>query len=95
MSTIWKFAVIVLMLVSCSALEAQEEDYNLAIYDEESNEQTFDQAPEFITKNSTLFVDIGGSIRLPCVIKHEDYFTRIWRRNNIGITLGNAVLKKV
>ena len=83
-------------------LEVQDDDYDLIIY-EDSKEVLFDEAPEFIaksapefiTKNSTLFVDLGGSITLPCQVKHEEYFTRIWKRKNEQISLGNSVLSEV
>lgn len=81
-----------LIIFPTSALpEVQEDDYDLSIY-EDSKEVLFNEAPEFITKSSTLFVDLGGSITLPCQVKHEEYFTRIWKRKNEQISLGNSVL---
>ena len=88
--------VFFLITLSSSALEVQDDqvDYDLIIY-ENSNEVLFDEAPEFITKNLTLFVDLGGSITLPCQLKHEEHFTRIWTRKNDKISLGNSVLSEV
>ena len=88
--------VFFLITLSTSVQEVQDDqlDYELIIY-ENSNEVLFDEAPEFITKNLTLFVDLGGSITLPCQLKHEEHFTRIWTRKNDKISLGNSVLSEV
>ena len=102
MNGIWIFlvgAAQFLIFPTSALLEVQEDDYDLIIY-QDSKEVLFDEAPEFITKsapefitkNSTLFVDLEDSISLPCQVKHEEYFTRIWKRKNEQISIGNSVL---
>ena len=97
MSRFW----VIFALICYSRAELEGQDDDLIIYDddlvnyESSKEVLFDEAPEFITKNLTLFVDLGGSIGLPCEVKHEEHFTRIWTRRNDKISLGNSVLSEV
>ena len=87
---------VLLTTFSSAILEAQEDEYeyDLMVY-ENSEEVLFDEIPEFISKSSTLFVDLGGSIHLPCQIMYEKHFTTIWKRNNVDISLGNSVLSEV
>ena len=92
----WCFLVSLGLMITSSALGLQEDEYeDTIVYDEDSNEVLCDVMPEFITKNSTIFVDIGGSVTLPCQVKHEECFTRFWTRKNVKITLGNSVLTEV
>ena len=99
MSGFW----VIFALICYSRAELEGQDDDLIIYDddddqviyESSTEVLFDETPEFITKNLTLFVDLGGSIGLPCEVKYEEHFTRIWTRRNEKISLGNSVLSEV
>ena len=98
MKAFWMFlaSAVLLTTFSSATLEVQEDEYeyDLMVY-ENSEEVLFDETPEFITKSSTLFVDLGGSIHLPCQVMHEEHFTTIWKRNNVDISLGNSVLSEV
>ena len=92
----------ILALICYSRAELEGQDDDLIIYDdddqivyENSKEFLFDQKLEFITKNLTLFGDLGGSIALPCEVKHKEHFTRIWTMRNEKISLGNSVLSEV
>ena len=98
MKAFWIFlaGTVLLTTISSATLEVQENEYeyDMMVY-ENSEEVLFDQTPEFITRSSTLFVDLGGSITLPCEIMHEEHFTTIWKRKNVDISLGNSVLSEV
>ena len=89
-------SAVLLTTFSSATMEVREDEYeyDVMVY-ENSEEVLFDETPEFISRSSTLFVDLGGSINLPCQIMYEKHFTTIWKRNNVDISLGNSVLNEV